>query len=63
MTAKRIRSKKGGRLHLRVAAEIEVRMHDYAKRHHTNLTSIVTKYFLELLAAEEAPRVPEAEQI
>jgi hypothetical protein len=54
---------KKGRMHLRVQADIVERMHDYARRHHTDLTSIVTAYFLELLAAEEVLLVPEAEQI
>lgn len=63
MATKRDRSRKGGRLHLRVAADVVEQMHDYAKRHHTDLTALVTKHFLELLAAEEVLLVPEAEQI
>lgn len=54
---------KEGRLHLRVEKELAVRIHDYARRHRTDLTRLVTDYFLALLSAEEAPLVPEVEQI
>lgn len=63
MATKRIRTQKGGRLHLRVDSDVIAQMHDYAKRHHTDVTSIVTRHFLELLAADAVPLVPEAEQI
>lgn len=54
---------KGGRLHLRVAADLVERMHDYAARHHTDLTALVTQHFLGLLRAEEIHTVPEVEQV
>ena len=62
MAAKK-KSKKGGRLHLRINAELAEEMHAYAERHSTNLTSIVTSYFLNLLDAEKLRNYPEAEQI
>lgn len=55
--------KKKGRLHLRVEADLAAQMHDYAKRHSTNVTALTTKYFLELLAAENLAAYPEAEQV
>lgn len=54
---------KEDRLHLRVDRDLVARMHDYARRRHTNVTQLVTSYFLELLQAEEAPLVPEVEQV
>ena len=63
MVAKQYGPKKLGRLHIRVEASLAIKMHDYAYRHHTDLTALVTEHFLSLLAAEETLRVPEAEQI
>lgn len=54
---------KEGRLHLRVDKDLVARMHNYARRHHTDVTQLVTDYFLALLLAEEAPLVPEVEQV
>jgi hypothetical protein len=54
---------KEGRLHLRVDKDLVSRMHDYARRNRTDVTQLVTDYFLALLRAEEAPLVPEVEQV
>ncbi len=59
----RKRQKKEGRLHLRVEAGLVAQMHDYAKRHSTDITALTTKYFLDLLAAEKLASYPEAEQV
>lgn len=61
--ATRKRTKKEGRLHLRVDAEIVVQMHDYANRHGIGIAAIVTKHFLDLLEAEKLASYPEAEQV
>lgn len=61
--ATRKRTKKEGRLHLRVNAEIVEQIHDYAKRHSTDITSLITKHFLDLLEAEKLASYPEAEQV
>lgn len=58
------RKSKRGRLHIRVSKELEVRAHEYAERHSTNLSALVTKHLLDLLAAEETETTfPEVEQI
>ena len=56
------RTRKGGRLHLRVDKELEEQVHAYAIRHKTTLTELVTRFFRELLAAE-AETKSDAEQI
>jgi hypothetical protein len=61
--ATRKRPKKEGRLHLRVDAALVTQMHEYARRHSTDITALTTKHFLELLAAEKLASYPEAEQV
>jgi hypothetical protein len=63
MASKRCKQKKEGRIHLRVTSYINKSIREYALRHHTDLTSIVTKHFLELLESEKNHKFPEVEQI
>lgn len=66
MAKPRTKSKKDGRLHLRVSSELEERMHDYALRHKTSLGAITETLFKQLLAAEDAEKEAtkyEAEQV
>ncbi len=60
------KSRKEGRLHIRVSKELESRVHAYVKRHSTSLTAIGTLLFEQLLEAEAlaaAETKYEAEQV
>jgi hypothetical protein len=50
------------RLQLRIDAQLKQRMRGYAVRKHTDLSSLVTAYFLDLLQAE-ANQQQEVEQL
>ena len=54
--------KKGGRLHIRLAEDLEQKMHDYVERHSTSLSVVATQLFEQLLAAEDQTKY-EAEQV
>lgn len=60
--ATRKRSKKDGRLHLRLDDELVTAIHDYAKRNGTSANAIAEVLFRQLLATEKE-REYEAEQV
>jgi hypothetical protein len=52
------------RLHLRIPQALKERMQAYAKRNHTTLSALVTRFFNTLLQAEEEKRNPtDADQV
>ena len=59
---KKAKTKKRGRLHIRLSEDLEQKMHDYVTRHSTTLGVVATQLFEQLLAAEEQTRF-EAEQV
>ena len=48
--------KDDGRLHLRIDPRLKLRIQEYAKRRHTDLSKLVTQRFLELLQQDENRR-------
>jgi hypothetical protein len=51
-------------VHVRVAPELKEAMKDYCKRHHTNLSELVSRFFVRLIQKElEDQNPPDAEQI
>lgn len=56
---------KADRLYLRIKPELKARVQEYCDRNHTNITDMVTRFFVRLLDEEERKRreAEEAEQI
>lgn len=49
-------ARKGNRLHLRIEPELKAQVRDYCVRNHTNITDVVTRFFVRLLAEDEKKR-------
>lgn len=45
------------RLNLMIEPKLKQQMHQYAKRHHKSLSSIIIDHFISLLEAEKEPDV------
>ena len=56
---------KGDRLYLRIKPELKEKVQEYCARNHTNITDVVTRFFVRLLEEEERRRnsSTDAEQI
>lgn len=53
----RARPLRTARLNLMIEPRLKQQMHQYAKRHHTSLSSIIIAHFINLLEAEKEPDV------
>lgn len=55
---------KGDRLYLRIKPELKEKVQEYCARNHTNITDVVTRFFVRLLEEEMRKNNPtDAEQI
>jgi len=56
--------KRDGRLHIRLPENLKKEVQLYAERHHTDITTLVTRFFVQLLEHERRQKAPvDAEQV